>query len=84
MVHSRLQIAQAPRSAPSTRMQQLTRDLRHRPLVVVSNREPYVHEHGDGGIVVQRPPGGLVTGLEPLLRARMRMHAEAALDFGFG
>lgn len=69
MAQSRLQIAQAPRSAPPARMQQLANDLRQRPLVVVSNREPYVHEHGDGGIVVQRPPGGLVTGLEPLLRA---------------
>jgi len=41
------------------------------PLIVISNREPYIHEHGaDGTIVVRRPPGGLVTGIEPLLRAR--------------
>ncbi|HEX6098029.1 MAG TPA: trehalose-6-phosphate synthase [Thermoanaerobaculia bacterium] len=39
------------------------------PLVIVANREPYVHEFTDAGIVVQRPPSGLVTGIEPLLRA---------------
>ncbi|HVS30507.1 MAG TPA: trehalose-6-phosphate synthase [Thermoanaerobaculia bacterium] len=40
------------------------------PLVVLANREPYVHERaGDGSITVRRPPGGLVTGIEPLLRA---------------
>lgn len=69
MLQTRLHLAQAPRRAPSARLHQLARDLHPRRLVVVSNREPYVHEHADGGIVVRRPPGGLVTGLEPLLRA---------------
>ncbi len=39
-------------------------------LVVIANREPYSHEWGeDGEIVVQRPASGLVTGIEPILRA---------------
>ncbi len=35
-----------------------------RSLVVVSNREPYVHEYADGEPAVQRPAGGLVTALD--------------------
>ena len=39
-------------------------------LVVIANREPYAHEWGsDGNVVVQRPASGLVTGIEPILRA---------------
>ena len=39
-------------------------------LVVIANREPYSHEHGpDGAVIVQRPASGLVTGIEPILRA---------------
>lgn len=47
-----------------------SREIRRGGLVVVANREPYEHVHDDGGrIVVRRPPSGLVTGVEPLLRA---------------
>lgn len=50
------------------------RDLLHdRPhgeqVIVVSNREPYVHERSDAGVTVTRPAGGLVTALEPIVRA---------------
>jgi trehalose 6-phosphate synthase len=38
-------------------------------LVVIANREPYAHEWTDSGVVVQRPASGLVTGLEPILKA---------------
>lgn len=39
-------------------------------LVVIANREPYAHEYdSDGAVVVQRPASGLVTGIEPILRA---------------
>lgn len=39
-------------------------------LVVVANREPYSHDRGDDGrVIVRRPPSGLVTGVEPVLRA---------------
>lgn len=38
-------------------------------VLVVSNREPYIHEHGADGIVVKRPASGLVTAVEPVMRA---------------
>ncbi len=38
-------------------------------IIVVSNREPYSHERRDGAIVVTQPASGLVTALEPVLRA---------------
>jgi trehalose 6-phosphate synthase len=40
-----------------------------RPLVVVSNREPYRHVRRGRETECIRPASGLVTGLEPLLRA---------------
>ena len=43
--------------------------LQGRPLVVVANREPYRHMRRGGKIEVVTPASGLVTGLEPLLRA---------------
>lgn len=39
-------------------------------LIVIANREPYAHEwDAAGNVVVQRPASGLVTGIEPILRA---------------
>ena len=39
-------------------------------VIVVSNREPYIHERAeDGSIVVKRPASGLVTAVEPVMRA---------------
>ncbi len=38
-------------------------------VIVVSNREPYIHERGEGGVVVKRPASGLVTAVEPVMRA---------------
>ncbi|MCW5635785.1 MAG: trehalose-6-phosphate synthase [Rubrivivax sp.] len=39
-------------------------------VIAVSNREPCIHERGeDGSIVVKRPASGLVTALEPVMRA---------------
>src|SRR5215471_7156039 len=43
--------------------------LREDHLVVVSNREPYEHRHGASGIECVVPASGLVTALEPVLRA---------------
>lgn len=40
-----------------------------RPLVVVSNREPYMHQIRGGKPALVRPASGLVTGLDPVLRA---------------
>ena len=44
-------------------------ELRGEDVIVVSNREPYLHQrHGDR-VDVQRPASGLVTALEPIMRA---------------
>jgi alpha,alpha-trehalose-phosphate synthase [UDP-forming] len=43
--------------------------LQGKPLVVVSNREPYMHVHRGRKVECMVPAGGLVTALEPVLRA---------------
>ncbi len=47
----------------------LSGELRDDDIIVVSNREPYVHEIHEGRIEVRRPASGLVTALEPIMRA---------------
>jgi trehalose 6-phosphate synthase len=48
----------------------LSRYLLGERVVVVANREPYIHERDDdGAIQVQHPASGLVTALEPVMRA---------------
>ena len=43
-------------------------ELRGQEVIVVSNREPYIHVRRDGAIEVRRPASGLVTALEPIMR----------------
>ncbi|MBV0892599.1 trehalose-6-phosphate synthase [Paracoccus sp. Z118] len=38
-------------------------------VIVVSNREPYIHNNTDEGVVLQTPASGLVSALEPVMRA---------------
>src|SRR2546423_2890593 len=48
----------------------LRQDLKGDEVLIVSNREPYVHvKHKDNVIEIQRPASGLVTALEPIVRA---------------
>jgi alpha,alpha-trehalose-phosphate synthase [UDP-forming] len=47
----------------------LRTQLRGDEIIVVSNREPYIHEQAAGGVVVRRPASGLVTAIEPVMRA---------------
>ncbi|MDE2400120.1 MAG: trehalose-6-phosphate synthase [Burkholderiales bacterium] len=47
----------------------LRTQLRGDQLIVVSNREPYIHEQVGDSIVVKRPASGLVTAVEPVMRA---------------
>jgi trehalose 6-phosphate synthase len=48
----------------------LHEDLRGDELLIVSNREPYIHvRDGAGDIRVERPASGLVTALEPVMLA---------------
>ena len=44
-------------------------ELRGEDVIVVSNREPYIHQRRGERIEVQRPASGLVTALEPIMRA---------------
>jgi trehalose 6-phosphate synthase len=47
----------------------LREDLKGDEILIVSNREPYIHVRHDGRLEVQRPASGLVTALEPVMRA---------------
>ena len=47
----------------------LRRELHGNDVIVVANREPYMHVRTPDGIHVQRPASGLVTALEPVMRA---------------
>jgi alpha,alpha-trehalose-phosphate synthase [UDP-forming] len=47
----------------------LQTQLRGDQVIVVSNREPYIHERTPDGIAVKRPASGLVTAVEPVMRA---------------
>ncbi len=54
---------------PDTLRALLHGELRGQEVIVVSNREPYIHMRKNGGIAVWRPASGLVTALEPIMRA---------------
>lgn len=48
----------------------LNRHLHGEKIVILANREPYIHQYAsDGRIEVQHPASGLVTALEPVMRA---------------
>jgi trehalose-6-phosphate synthase len=51
-------------------LQQVVREYLHSPeMFVISNREPYIHNATPAGPVVQVPASGMVTALEPVVRA---------------
>ena len=54
---------------PATLREILHRELRGQEVIVVSNREPYIHMKRGSGIEVWRPASGLVTAMEPIMRA---------------
>ena len=54
---------------PETLRALLHGELRGHEVIVVSNREPYIHVRRGADIVVQRPASGVVTALEPIMRA---------------
>ncbi|MBA4416554.1 MAG: trehalose-6-phosphate synthase [Syntrophus sp. (in: bacteria)] len=47
----------------------LHKELTGDQVIVVSNREPYMHIRGEKGIEISRPASGLVTAVEPVMRA---------------
>ncbi len=54
---------------PETLRTILRQDLKGDEILIVSNREPYIHVRQGGRIDVLRPASGLVTALEPVMRA---------------
>ncbi|WP_020505191.1 alpha,alpha-trehalose-phosphate synthase (UDP-forming) [Lamprocystis purpurea] len=54
---------------PDTLRSLLKSELPGAEVLVVSNREPYIHNQEGADIRVQRPASGLVTALEPIVRA---------------
>jgi len=44
-------------------------EMRGNDVIIVSNREPYIHVKTADGVRVQHPASGLVTALEPVMRA---------------
>ncbi|KLK94223.1 alpha,alpha-trehalose-phosphate synthase [Microvirga vignae] len=56
--------------SPDTLRAALANELSGSEVIVVSNREPYIHNRAqNGGIVLQIPASGLVSALEPVVRA---------------
>lgn len=47
----------------------LHRELQDQEVIIVSNREPYIHVRQGDTIAIQRPASGLVTAIEPIMRA---------------
>ena len=48
----------------------LNEHVREESLVILANREPYIHDRVPGGdVIVRHPASGLVTALEPVMRA---------------
>ena len=52
------------------RLRHVLRDsLEGERVIVVANREPRIHDWADGEVIVRHPASGLVTALEPVMRA---------------
>ncbi|MDH3210684.1 MAG: trehalose-6-phosphate synthase, partial [Burkholderiaceae bacterium] len=63
--------AQGPQTEWSpTRLRTLLRtQLSGDQIIIVSNREPYIHEFDQDKVIVRRPASGLVSAVEPVMRA---------------
>lgn len=55
--------------APETLRSILRDELKGDEIIIVSNREPYIHIRNHNDIELRRPASGLVTALEPVMRA---------------
>ena len=61
---------QSPQAWTAEKLRSLLHDeLAGDEVLVVSNREPYIHEQSGDSIVLRRPASGLVTAVEPVMRA---------------
>jgi trehalose 6-phosphate synthase len=55
--------------SPDTLRRLLIEELPATQVLVVSNREPYIHNHVNGAVALQIPASGVVAALEPVVRA---------------
>ncbi|UCI09754.1 alpha,alpha-trehalose-phosphate synthase (UDP-forming) [Mesorhizobium sp. B1-1-8] len=55
--------------SPETLRKILAEDLPDAQVIIVSNREPYIHNERDGEVELVVPASGLVSALEPITRA---------------
>lgn len=70
VANERAQEDQGGRWTPQRLRRALTEHLHGERIVVLANREPYIHNRGeDGAIRIFHPASGLVTALEPVMRA---------------
>jgi trehalose 6-phosphate synthase len=58
-----------PDWSPAMLQRVLTQKLPDAEVIVVSNREPYIHNRDGDRIAVQTPASGLVAAIEPIMRA---------------
>jgi trehalose-6-phosphate synthase len=66
----RLEIDYRENWTPQALRQLVETQLKSAQVLIVSNREPYIHNRGpDGSIAVQVPASGMVTAMEPTVRA---------------
>jgi trehalose 6-phosphate synthase len=62
-------IRKLPGWTRQTLSQMLGEQLRDHKLIIVSNREPYMHVRSQGGIKIVETVGGVVSALDPIMRA---------------
>lgn len=67
---ARLRLDKIDASWTAQRLQEFTKDiLKDRKLVIVSNREPYIHKKTGNTITVMQPASGVTNALDPLMKA---------------
>jgi trehalose 6-phosphate synthase len=69
LANERAHEARAGAWSPARLRSTLTQYLQGERIVILANREPYVHERTADGIRFLHPASGLVTALEPVMRA---------------
>jgi len=63
-------VPEVPVAWTKERLQEVARTrLGGAKLIVVANREPYIHRYKDGDVTWIRPAGGLTTALDPVMQA---------------
>lgn len=55
--------------SPQSLQDLLSKALPGAEVIIVSNREPYIHNRTENGVELQTPASGLVSALEPVMRA---------------